>query len=484
LITSKRNRIIEQGTLVLLFFFTWVACDKGELKPNAAPDTEISLQSINLTGDNRLNSTVNLTWFGTDIDGFISHYEVKINQGEWFRTQIQDSTFLFEIDPGEDSTDIDFFVRSVDNEGLADPQPAYLKVPLKNSPPEVFFETETLPLDTTNLVISFRYLASDPDGNNTLQKAFLRANEGDWQEIDLSKRLVSVIPQETEETGIGQADIYYGVEESSTISLNGFINGGDNILQLKVTDIANSESKVDSTTVIYVKEQTSDLLLIGGHNASITREYEQLASEAYGSFDAVNYAANGGLNQPRFWNPTFRLLALQYDKLFFHTNEATFSNPLTGADGILLDFAAPVIQQAIDNGSKVLVSTAFATGVDLTGISNTLSIDSLTGSRGQAFFTNDSFALPLQPDYLPLQPNNFLLATDPVYIAFEAEPLYSAQLTPNGGWYGPRTIALQRRNSNNRVNLVVFTIEYHNLNKLKDNQQQVLSKILNEEFNW
>lgn len=469
---------------MLLFFFSLAACNQGELKPNAAPDTEISLQAINLTGNDRLNSTVNLTWFGTDIDGFVSYYEIKINDGEWFRTQIQDSTFLFEIDPGEDSTDIDFYVRSVDNEGLADPQPAYLKVPLKNSPPEVFFETETLPIDTTNLVITFRYLANDPDGNNTLQKAFLRANEGDWQEINLSKRLVSVIPKETRQTGTGEAAIYYGVEENSSISLNGFINGGDNILQLKVTDIANSESKVDSTHVVYVKEQTSDLLLVGGHNMSITQQYEELATNAYGSFDAVNYAGNSGLNQPRFWNPTFRLLALQYDKLFFHTNESNFSNPLTGADGILLNFAAPIIQQAIDNGSKVLVSTAFATGVDLSSISNTLSIDSLTGSRGQAFFTNDSFAQPLQPGYLPLQPSNFLLATDPVYIAFEAEPLYAAQLTPNGGWYGPRTIALQRKNSNNQVNLVVFTIEYHHLNKLKDNQQQVLSKILNEEFNW
>jgi hypothetical protein len=30
----------------------------------------------------------------------------------------------------------------------------------------------------------------------------------------------------------------------------------------------------------------------------------------------------------------------------------------------------------------------------------------------------------------------------------------------------------------------VFTVEFHRLNKLKTNQEQVLSKILNEAFNW
>ncbi|MEY2923666.1 MAG: hypothetical protein RLZZ337_206 [Bacteroidota bacterium] len=474
----------EQSIWVLLLFLSFSGCKKGDLIPNAAPDTFLSIESINLSGENRLNSTVNLTWFGTDIDGYVSHYEIKINEGEWQKTTLQDSTFLFEINPNEDSTDINFYVRAIDNENQEDPSAAYLKVPLKNSPPIVHFETATLPIDTTNLVITFRFRASDPDGDNTLKHIYLRANAGDWQEIDLNQKLVSVIPQKTEQLGAGNASLYYGLSTNVASTINGFNNGGDNILQLKVTDIANAESKVDSTSIIYVKPQTSDLLVVSGHNDGIAATYKELISAAYGNADYVNFAGNNGLNQPRFWDPSFRLLASNYDKVFFHSNEATFTNPLTGADGKMLDFAAPIIQNLIDNRKKVMVTTAFATGVDLSTMGGVLSIDSLSSSRGQAFFTSDSFAVSNDVAYPPLQPSSFLLATDPFYPALEAEILYNAQLTPSGGWVGPRVMAIRRKNLQNKVNLVVFTIEFHRLDKLKSNQLQTLSKILNEAFNW
>jgi hypothetical protein len=209
-----------------------------------------------------------------------------------------------------------------------------------------------------------------------------------------------------------------------------------------------------------------------------------LVNDNYASADFVDYAGNGGLNQPRFWEPNFELLALNYDKVFFHSDEANFSNPLTGADGTLLDFAAPVIQKLIDSKRKVLVSTAFATGVDLSIIGGILSIDSLSRSKGQAFFTNDSFARTTITDYPELQPANFLLAADPFYPAIDAEVFYKAELTPSGGWQGPSTIAIRRKNSDGNVNLVLFTIELHKLDKLKSNQNQVINKVLNEAFNW
>lgn len=468
-------------SLLILFSF---GCKKGEQNANAAPDTTISIEAINLVGENRLNSTVRLTWFGTDIDGYVDYYEIKVNDSEWFKTNLQDSIFLFDIEPGEDSTDIEFLVRAVDDEGLGDPSPAFLSVPLKNSPPQASFEEETLPPDSTNLVITFRYQVSDPDGNETVKQAFIKANNGDWTEIDLNKRLVSLIAEDTKVTGSTTASFYYGNEEEPTGTINDFNNGGDNIIQLKVVDIANTESVVDSTLVIKVKEQTSDLLVVGGHNAGISKQYADLVSAAYGVADYADFAGNSGLNQPRFWNPSFQLMALSYDKVFFHTNEATFSNPLTGADGTLLDFASPVIQTLVDNDRKVLVSTSFATGTDLTAIKSVLSIDSLSPAKGQAFFTNDSFAVAQKPGYLDLQPSSFLLATDPIYEALDAEVLYTAQLTPSGPWYGPRTIAITRKNQQDNVSLVLFTIEYHTLDKLKSNQEQVLSKVLNEEFNW
>ena len=470
--------------IMLSLFVLFFSCKKGDSLPNVAPDTKLSVENINLVGDARLNSTVNLSWFGTDIDGYISYYEFKINDEEWIKTETQDSIFLFAIDPDQDSTDVDFYVRAVDNEGVVDESPAFLRVPLKNSPPSVTIEEESLPIDTTNLVVTFRYNAADPDGTGTLKKAYIRANAGEWSEIDLNQKLLSVMPTNPLLAGEGTAGVFYGVDNSPAVTIDGFINNGDNIIQLKVSDIANAESVIDSTAVIFVRSQTSDLLVVGGHNASITAQYETLINDNYTTADFVDYAGNGGLNQPRFWESSFKLLALNYDKVFFHTDEANFSNPLTGADGTLLDFAAPVIQTLIDSDKKVLISTAFATGVDLSIIGGVLSIDSLSRSRGQAFFTNDSFARTSVVGYPELQPANFLLAADPFYPAVDAEAFYEAELTPSGGWEGPRTIALRRKNSSGDVNLVLFTIELHKLNKLKTNQNQVINKVLNEAFNW
>ena len=132
----------------------------------------------------------------------------------------------------------------------------------------------------------------------------------------------------------------------------------------------------------------------------------------------------------------------------------------------------------------LLISTAFATGTSLDIIGGVLSIDSFTGSRGQAFFVNDSFAKSRIIGFPDLQPTNFLLAVDPFYHSQESEILYEAQLTPNGGWYGPKTIAIQRKSSEGNVNLVLFTVEIHKLDKLASNQNQLISKLFNETFNW
>jgi hypothetical protein len=477
--TTRRLNTLVLGLLVFIF-----SCKTGEELPNMAPETKLSVENINLSGDKRLNSTVNLTWFGTDVDGYVRHYEIKINEGEWFKTQIQDSTFLFDIDPDADSTDIEFYVRAVDDENVADPTPAYIKVPLKNSPPIVSFDKTSVTEDTTNLVISFRYRASDPDGDATLKKGFIRANEGAWSEIDLNQKLISLIAENTSTLGKGKAKLYYGIEKNASLTIDGFVNGGDNIIQLKVSDIANSESKVDSTINIYTKAKTSDLLAVGGHNKSLSATYNALIATNYQDLDVVDYARDGGKYQPKFWDPTFRLLAMEYDKIFFHTEEGTTSNPFSGLDGTLLDFAAPVIQQLIDNNKKVLVSTSFSNGADLSIIGDVLSIDSFSSARGQAFFTNDSAAISTDVAYPVVQPANFLLAADPFYPGVNAEVFYNAQLTPSGGWSGPRCIAIRRRNNNNQVNLVLFSVELHKLNKNSINQNQLISKILNEAFNW
>ena len=65
---GKLKSILWGLSAVLLI----AGCRKGEIDRNGLPDTFISYEAINLSGQNRLNSSVSLTWYGTDGDGYIS----------------------------------------------------------------------------------------------------------------------------------------------------------------------------------------------------------------------------------------------------------------------------------------------------------------------------------------------------------------------------------------------------------------------------
>ena len=105
----------------LLLFLA--ACDKGEELANEAPDTQFSLKEINLSGENRLNSIVSLTWSGNDPDGYVKGFELSRDGVQWEFTTKQDSTFRFSLIAGSDTADIQLFVRAIDNENLSDPTP-------------------------------------------------------------------------------------------------------------------------------------------------------------------------------------------------------------------------------------------------------------------------------------------------------------------------------------------------------------------------
>ena len=83
-------------------------CDKGEDIENQAPETRISVEAINLSGENRLNSLVEIKWWGTDPDGYVTGYEFSFDGINWHYTLGQDSTFRFAITEGSDTIDIDF----------------------------------------------------------------------------------------------------------------------------------------------------------------------------------------------------------------------------------------------------------------------------------------------------------------------------------------------------------------------------------------
>lgn len=443
----------------------------------------MSISKIDRTGENRLNTSVYLSWYGTDRDGFIAGYEYSLDRITWFATQQRDSVFRFAIEAGQDTTDVEFYIRSIDNEGVKDPSPAYLKIPLRNAPPQAEFESKSFPADTAYSVITFRWSYNDPDGDQTVTNAYLKVNNGAWKEIDRSKFLISLRAKDTKFQGTIQADLFYNTERNSSIALDGFNNGGQNTFYLKVVDLAGTESIIDTSLAVFVKKQTSDLLLIGGQPPVINATYQSFVRKAYGNIDVVDFAIDQGQYQPRFWNPTFTLLTELYDKLVFNCDQSLFSNPITGQSGLLLEFAAEVLQNFTDGGGKSFITTSFPSGFNPASIRGALPVDSLSTTSGQAVISNDSTIYSSNPTYPTLRPTNLMLGVDPFVPTVDASPIYRAQLTKYGAWKGPDIVGAVRK-SGGKTKQVFFSVELYLMNNDVAAIQKLFDQVLLTDFNW
>lgn len=477
------NIMLLAMSMGFLCFFG--SCVDEEMVGEFPPDTFISIEKIDLTGEDRLNSSVRLSWYGTDKDGYVVGYEFSIDEENWFRTEKRDSVFKFSIAAGQDSADIDFHIRAIDNEGNVDATPAYLRVPLKNSPPVVDFETDSYPTDTTFGVLTFRWNYSDPDGDNTVTNAYLRVNEGTWYEIDRSQPMISLRSDNPQTAGSTNAQVFYQTDLNALPDLiDGWQNDGDNILYLKVVDIAGTESTIDTASVLYNKKQNSDLLLINGQPSNVNQAYREIVNAVYSNgYDAIDFADGNGKNQPVFWNPTFTLLTEMYDKLMFNTDQSLFANPLTGQSAILLEFAAPVMQNFTDGGGKSFVTTSFPPGFDPVDIRGAFPVDSLSQTSGQAVIETDSSIYSDQAGFPSLSPTSLLLGADPFVPTIDAKPIYKAQLKAFGAWKGTDIVGVIREENGN-TKQVFFGVELYRFSKDPSALNSLFDKILNEEFNW
>ncbi|MGB0391799.1 MAG: hypothetical protein ACPGD5_09525, partial [Salibacteraceae bacterium] len=419
------------------------------------------------------------------VDGYVAKYELSLDNINWVTTTSNDSTFSFTLNPGSDTTDIDFYVRAIDNEGLIDPTPAYLKVPLKNTPPVVFFNESGFPQDTTNIVTTFTWTAKDADGDETITKAYLKANQGDWLEIDVNEKMISLVPTNVSQNGTTDAYLYYGTNEiplSST--LNGLNLGDTNKFYLKVIDFANAESNPDTSETIFIKPKTADILYVSGLPQPPTNIYLNALGGVSG-YDFIDYSFDNGKFQPAYWSPTFDLLLKNYDVIMVTSDESIFTNEVNGRKDVLLEFAAPSIQVFSNNGGKSLIATSFTKGQDISGISSVFPIDSLSSANGQArLYPDSAIVSEIGTNYPDLSPTFIISGLSPFYMSIDAEISYSSQLFEQGGWSGPSTVGARRKDGNNNYYQYFFSVQLYKLDKSIADLQTLFTQILNNDFNW
>lgn len=459
-------------------------CMRGDLEENRPPSTRIALESINRTGENRLNSNVHLSWFGTDKDGFVVGYEISLDNESWSFTTSTDSVFRFSISPGSDTTDQNFWVRAIDNEDARDPEPAFLRIPLRNTPPVASFDNEVGPRDTAFVAATFRWRATDLDGDETIETVKMKFNDGDWFDIP-STNVVTFVLEAGAQSGAGEALLYAGIESTprTTRATDVRVNANNTVL-IKAIDIAGAESDVDTADVFYFKQNTSENLIICGQPASVRDEIKPYAVNGFqNDYDFLDFFVDQGERQPRFWQANFARVLERYDRLFVHTDITVFSNPATGQSASILVNMAPLIATFNANNGKSLITTLLTPASDIDGLSVGFPLENVVRSGGQVRLTADSVLVPSISGYPNLEPNGIITGIVPIVRSLDSEDFYRAQLTPLNNWSGDNLVGALRRRNNNVQQIFVAT-SLHRFTGNATNLQQFFNKILQDDFDW
>ena len=455
-----------------------LACEPGVPVENQLPETRMSVDRIDLSGPDRLNSVVKLAWFGSDADGYVVAYELRVGEGPWVRTTQTDSTLVLGIPAGQDTADLAVEVRAIDHEGGIDPSPARLVVPIKNTPPSAEFTTSSFPDVPVWNAVTFQWFAEDPDGAGSITDVELRVNGGAWRPIDPNQKLVSLVLHAS-----GATALYYGNQEASAANWGYALDtAGPSLLEIRARDLAGAWSAPDTAPSVTVKMPQSKLLVVASHSAAADAAWSSDLAALGVDYDLLDLLSNSGAARPRSWNPGFRHTLRGYDAVVVYTASSVMLDPQTGLTKLPLAHMGPAIQRFGEAGGRVLVSASFSATSDLTDLVGTFPIDGLVTSTGQVRLVTDSALVAQQSGYPNLKSTNVLIGLTPMVASADAEVLYRGQLSKLSGWQGDNLMGVLRRKQG-AVQSVFLSFDLHRLDGQNGQMRRdALQKILIDEF--
>ncbi|MCB0737585.1 MAG: hypothetical protein KDC92_08735 [Bacteroidetes bacterium] len=477
----KQNLFVLCGLLIFL-----AGCNKGiegDLNENILPETYVVADTIIRSGDNRFVSQIDISWSGTDADGYVAGYEYSFNGTDWGYTERQDSTFLIELPEGEDTFDVEFSVRAVDNRGGKDATPARLVYPVKNSPPAVEFVYQD-PVSGTpsrNPVKSFpvlkiEWLATDRDGTANIDKLELALNDTNLSVLEVAPEYSSaLIEAKDPRSDNSDCNVYLGsVLKLQEKALPGLKMNDTNVFFIKVYDKVGVSSKFVQSAKIYIQKVESDVLLVNGYSRNIgDREQfyiDGLNAAGFTNFDTirVNEVVNNNYTSLAADNPTQARIFSLYKTMIWFGQDAPY----------LLTLAQRTTSEFFNNGGTMFASVYFNSGIDKQSqYLDFTPIDSLVG----AFFINKDAEVKAEvADWPTLSTDRVISSARPFQEIANATAIYNAEMiTQNGPWEGKSTIMASKSGQNGKPQFILCSVELYRLNA-NNNMAPFFTKLMQE----
>ncbi|MCS6990529.1 MAG: hypothetical protein NZL95_01550 [Chitinophagales bacterium] len=489
---------MHRRVLLLVGIMAASACRiglQGTLLENQAPETYLIVDTIIRSGNDRLSAQVQIHWWGNDPDGYIIGYEFTTGgdaQGtvEWHFTSKQDSTFLLTIPPGADSVDVPFRIRAIDHLGLADPTPAQLTFPIKNSPPTVQFRyAENNPLKSFP-VLRFYWEGSDPDGVQDLLRYELCWNDTLALPYSVPATTTSAVFEAVDPKAmLTDCRVYYNnITVAAAELMPGLITGDTNVLYVRAVDQAEAQSPWMAAKPVLVKRPLSDVLIVDGYISNgntVTAFYrDQLNAIGIAEADTLQLfekIGNTYTQQSADYFTQAKVFAL-FQRIIWFTNDAARSlsigqrclNDFFNANGRLL--MSVYVSSLFDEQSDFL---------DFTPLSNFI-----VPSDTTLLLTDTSMIFSLKPGFPDLQSSAYVGVVRPFELVPGAEPLYKAELIAKDNsnltlslWQGPSVVMASKANSAGQTHFIFSTLELHRLNGL-GNMHIFFDHVFNTLFDW
>ncbi len=462
----------------------------GDAFENQPPDTELSVRDSslvdNLSNAERLSSTLFVSWTGTDPDGFVAAFEMRFfdegsspgPEADWVRTTSNDSLVLLPIPRGERIANVVFEVRAIDNEGARDPQPARTVFPIQNAPPTIRFSSFDLPPDTTFHIISFSWIAEDPEGLENLSRIEVSFNDTTtFTALPADAEFVTFVGNvnrgDASQT-VAEAEVFIGrALRRASITVPGLRLDAKNTLYLRAVDATDTTS-VREEFSWYVKKPKGPVLFVNDFRKApfptVQRYHVELLREYLPSDVAIDvwnitqpFVTGNVGNAPRSdalppnAEPTLRLMMASWDYIYWVS-----TNTVNAVGGNNLPFTAGVLDVFFDQGGKMMVHTPITQprnpednlgnpAILLLPLSELFlrpdTLQRMELGRGAAITAVQP--LPGVAEPLPaLVSDNFYINELPFFARganniplYEAEYVYLTRGGTRGPWTTPRTIA-------------------------------------------